>query len=600
MLITPDALQALELEKLLQHVEPRRCFDFCQHLISLRREPDRWPPAQAACLDFAVQVTEMRLRPEEPSEPFGPMFQFGDRRSALPGDFSKEMLVDIHPWASTLQDAELRARFLDVIWVGGKQFPAAKEAVTAYLISAEHLLHPEHWTDFADRLERAVRIAASLGRSGKELQDLALAKALSVVRQYGGADPLYLTKQLTQILLEFRFGDAVELAKYSAIAAQGAEGESNFRRASDYFGLAADCCRAAALADDEGAYRRAAAESLVKEADAVLGQPGRGAMAAASMLSSAVQAMRQAPGGKERADELGRRLIDLQEQAVTELESFSTSVDVTAEIQAASRRVSSKPFSDAVMAFCKLTRPPSLEALRSQVEQQARVAPLSHLMPTEVVNAQGRVVTKVPGFEGGMTDPAVPALRWRMFHCASMARSITAGVVIEPARKAILHEHAPARADVMSLTRHSPWIPEGHHESITRALVAGFHGDMLLAGHMVPMQLEAVIRQAVELAGGPGPMLKPDGTQEERTLAALLDSAEARHAFGAAGVFQLQDLLAEPLGSNLRNQVAHGLVPDGAFFSPDFLYAWWLLLRFVVVTAHIARTRAPATPGPQP
>lgn len=597
-LVTPEALHALEIEKLLQHMESRRCIDFTQELASLRNQTGRWSPAEAACLEFAVQVTGMMLRYDQPAEPFGPMFQIGDGRSAIPADFPKETLVAVHPWAFALQDAELRARFLDTIWVQGKHFNAAKEAVAAYLASAKRLLDPEHWTDFAQRLERALRLAASLGKGGAEMREAALAEALSVVRNLAGEDPLYLTMRLTQLLLEFRHGDASEFAKYTVTAAQAAEAKGDFWRAKDYFNLAADCCRAANMPDEEGTYRRAAAESLVKEADAARGQHGRGAMVAATVLSSAVQAMRQAPGGKARAEELGRQLVAAQEDALTELKSVSTSVDATEMVEASIRRVSGKPFLDAVLAFCQLAKPPTLDALLRQVEQQAKVQVLGSLMPTEVVNSRGRVVAKVPGLEHGSTDPSLPGLRWRMFRCAGMNRSLTVQAAIDPARSTILHEHAPDRAGVLDLIRHSPWIPEGHHESIARAIVAGFHGDMLLVGHVVPIQFEAVIRQAVECDGAPDPMLKPDGTQEERTLSALLDTPQAASAFGSAGVLELQDLLTDQLGSNLRNEVAHGLETDGGFFSTEFVYVWWLLLRCVALSAHIVRSKLQAGAPP--
>ncbi len=144
--------------------------------------------------------------------------------------------------------------------------------------------------------------------------------------------------------------------------------------------------------------------------------------------------MRQAPGGKTRAEELGRQLIVAQEEALTELKSVSTSVDASEMVQAAVRRVSGKTFGDAVLAFCQLTKPPTLEKLIRQVEQQARVQVLSSLMPTEVVNSRGRVVAKVPGLEHGVTDPDIPGLRWRMFQCAGMNRSLTVQAAIDPAR----------------------------------------------------------------------------------------------------------------------------------------------------------------------
>lgn len=565
-LITPETLQALELDTLLQHVKRRTCFDFAQRLAHLRNQHSDWTPAQSACLEFVFQVASMRLQHDQTAEPFGPTFQMGDGRSATPADFPREMLLAAYPWASALQDAELRARFLDTLWVQGKHVEAAKQAVGAYVESAEYLLDPKDWTASAQRLERALRLAASLGKGGSEFREDALAKVLGVVRQFEGTDPLYLTMRLIRLLLEFRHGDATELAKYAVTAAQTSEAQAEFRRAADYFGLAADCCRCAQLPDEQATHQRAAAESLVKEANAALGQPGRGAIVAASVLSSAVQAMRQAPGGKSRAEELRAQLAVLQEKALTELKSVSTNFDATEMVQDAVRRVSGKSFGDAVLAFGQLAKPPSVDALQQQVRDAAKVAILESLTSVEIINARGHVTAKVPSLEVGAADPSQPGLRWRMFRCAGINRTVTVQATIAPARKTILHEHAPDRAAVLELIRYSPWIPDGHHESITKAIVAGLHGDMLVAGYIAPIQFEAVIRQAVECTGGPGPMLKPDGTQEERTLSALLDLPQATSIFGDAGVLELQDLLIDPLGSNLRNEVAHGLLADSGFF----------------------------------
>lgn len=599
-LITPEALQTLDLENLLEGVELRQCFNFSQHLTRLCNEPERWSPVEAACLRFAAQITSMRLRRDEPSEPYGPMFQTGGGRSAAPADFPRETLKAVYPWAACLKDAELRARFLDVVWVQAKLFRAAKEAVPAYIVSAQSLFDPQHWTAYAERLERAIRLAASLGKPGAELIDSAFQEVLSVVRRLGGSDPLYLTLRLTQLLLEFRRGDGAELAEYTSKAARMAEESGDFWRANGYFNATADCYRAAHQPDEEAKYRRAAAESLAKEAEAALSQPGRGAIAAATVLSSAVQAMRQAGGGKERAAELGRRLIELQAQAVSELHSISTTIDVSDQVRTAEGIVRGRPFREAVLRLCQIVRSPSLDSLREEVGEQARTAVLDADSPQDVLNSRGRVVAKVPGLERGAADPSLPGLRWRMFRCAARRRSLNAQAVIEPARQIILHEHAPARDQVLDVIRHSPWIPDGRHESVARAIVAGFHGDMLMVGHLVPIQFEAVVRQAVELGGAPDPMLKPDGTQAERTLSALLDSAEAKRAFGEAGVFELEDLLIDPLGSNLRNEVAHGLKSDSDFFSNQFVYTWWLFLRYVALSAHLVRERQAAATSHKP
>jgi hypothetical protein len=122
---------------------------------------------------------------------------------------------------------------------------------------------------------------------------------------------------------------------------------------------------------------------------------------------------------------------------------------------------------------------------------------------------------------------------------------------------------------------------------------------MLVAAHMVPPQFEAMVRHVVESSGGVTTMLDPNGLQPERPFMALLDTEEALRAFGEAGVFELKDLFVDPLGSNLRNEVAHGLLDDDGLFGLDLLYAWWLLLRCCLLTSlQVERQLAQASTDP--
>ena len=54
-----------------------------------------------------------------------------------------------------------------------------------------------------------------------------------------------------------------------------------------------------------------------------------------------------------------------------------------------------------------------------------------------------------------------------------------------------------------------------------------------------------------------------------------------REIFGEDMVFHLQRLLVDPLGANLRNKMAHGMMSFGEFFSISVAYLYWLILRLV-------------------
>lgn len=598
-LISGATLQALDLDGMLQGVERFDCTSFGSEVSRLEREEGRWSAEQRECLRFAGAVLTMMLRADQPAEPFGPMFVMDGRRGAIPADFPKQDLRSLQDWAHSLKDPELRGRFLDVLWIQARSFPAAQGAVEAYIASALRLEHPKDWSSCFKRLERALRLAAGLGKGGADLRLRVLDEMEAMLLRHRGTDPLYLTFRLIQLLLEFKHGDARQFAGCAAAAAASAETANDFWRAKDYYKLAADCHREAGDTDSEGAALRQSAECLVKESELAQRQPGRGAMTAAALMSDAVEAMRQAPGGRERSAELHERLLALQQESLAELRPMSTSLDAEELVRRSLAAVRDKPVNEAIFALCTMAKPPSMAKLKQEVHEQARVAVLGSLFSSEVLNSRGRVVARAPGLEVGDEDPKQDGLRWRMFRNAQLTRSLTVQAMLNPARIEIAFAHGPDRIDLAGLVQFSPWIPPGHAESVLRALVAGFQGDMVVAGHLVPPQLEAMVRHVVESRGGSTSMLEPGGVQPERPLSALLETTEALEAFGADGVFELQGLLVDPLGTNLRNEVAHGLLDDSGLFGTDVLYAWWLLLRYSVVTSKLVERKQAASTAPQ-
>lgn len=587
-LITEESLSSLDLDSLLHGVEDPECLSFQGEVSRLAKEESRWSAAQLEGLHFIGATLSMMLHANQPSEPFGPMFVMSGRRSAIPADFPKDCLRDLQSWALSLKDPELRARFLDLIWVQARSFPAALGAVDAYLESALKLESPSEWTKCFERLERSLRLSAGLGKGGAELRIKVLNEIEAMLHRHQGKDPLYLTLRLTRLLLEFKHGEPRQYAEYARAAAVTAETEKNYWRAKDYHQLVAECLRIAGDVEGEGAAHRDAAESLVKESVLAQTQPGRGAMTAASILSDAVEAMRQAPGGRERAAELHDQLLKLQKDSLDDFKPISTSIDLTEMVLNSRAAVRDKNFHDAVIALISMAAPPSIPKLIQDVKDQARVSVLGSMISSEIVNSRGRVVARAPGLDDATDDIKHDGLRWRMYSTARLGRGLKVQGAFEPARTEILAAHFPDRLDILSLIQHTPWIPNGHMESILRALVAGFHGDMLIASHLVIPQLEAIIRHVVESMGAATSMLEPGGVQPERPLSVLLETPEALKIFGADGVFELQDLLIDPLGTNLRNEVAHGLIDDEGLFGTDALYAWWLLLKYCVLTSKIA------------
>jgi hypothetical protein len=157
---------------------------------------------------------------------------------------------------------------------------------------------------------------------------------------------------------------------------------------------------------------------------------------------------------------------------------------------------------------------------------------------------------------------------------------------IEPARFAILEEHSIRRRDLFFLVAHNPFVPPGHEGIYLRGLQAGFFGDWLIAIHLLIPQIEASIRYVFQQRGIVTSTLESDETQKERDLNQLLWMPGLEEIFGANIAFDLRGILVERFGDNMRNECAHGLMQESAFYQPTAVYLWWLVLH-LCVTGHV-------------
>lgn len=121
-LINHGALKSIDFDGLLHGVERFDCNTFRDEVSRVERQEGRWSVEQRECLRFVDAVLAMMLRADQPAEPFGPLFVMGGQRSAIPTDFPKQELLGLQAWALSLQDPELRARFLDVLWIQARSF----------------------------------------------------------------------------------------------------------------------------------------------------------------------------------------------------------------------------------------------------------------------------------------------------------------------------------------------------------------------------------------------------------------------------------------------------------------------------------------------
>lgn len=583
-LLTRDDLLASGVEGMLSRADEPECFAYYSVFLAAERLLTSAADAkQLALVNLLVRVTGMHLDVQETSEPFLPNFVGPNGRTAIPGDLDDSELLFLEEIINDISDAELRARIADVLWVRKRDHKMARLAIESYLASATRLEDPAEWPPCEKRIRRALQLAARLGRANREPFDAVVAHIEGLIGRLDGNDPLFLSSCLMEMLQAHKVGDASVYAPLAEKAALRAEGIGRWDLARQHWMVKARWHAQAPR--DEDSYRAAqirVAETYVGEGEAALLRTPPSFMVAAHFYELSIEAFRAVGHSSARIDEIHKIMLGYQKQALGEFKLASVEIDAKKLQEQSIARVTGKGLNDALLALAQVSAPPSAGELRATVIALGQHSVLQHLMPSTLVNVQGKTVAARGALVSGDTDAAEVAMLFEMHQYAAKLRSAYVGAVIEPARYQITLEHDFGITDLLPFTAHNPFICPGHEMTAATGLAAGLRGDFVTAGHLLAIQMETSIRHVIASRGVPTSTVN-DGIQMEIELGALLRLPMALEVFGEDRIFELKGLLVEQAGSNLRNLVAHGLVEHQAFFSNDFSYLWWSFLQLCSV-----------------
>lgn len=564
-------------EKVIAECSERECRAYCLCFCKKAEEAKQSG-------DFKVQqifillgaITSLHLNLDSKTEPFKPMMVMHDCRTATIDDFNKTHLDFLNEIVREVTDAELQARIADILWLRKRCYRIAQLAITAYLESAKHLQDPQHWPATVERIERALQLADNLGQNNSLFTSV-INHIEDVLATYDSGDPLFLSAKLMTLLQNRKLGKFTENAIRANKAALCAESEKEWRRARTYWGIKAKWYQ---LDKDEQQARDAKlleAETYVKEAEGALKWEPPSYMNAAAHIQFAIEAFRRIKDTKERVRELHETLLEYRQKSTSELILSSSSVDASKLVQLAVEHVKGKPLLEALLHLAMIVGSPKVEELRLQAQKNKKEFLFQSLFPCVFINAMGRVIARQP-------QDVEESLQADMFSNASKSQGLLVQTLIEPARRQINAEHYVRVDDFLLFLTNNPLVRPGRELIIARGLHAGLIGDFLTGVHFLIPQLEDSIRYLLSHMKVISSKLDTDGIQEEFNINQFLSDPKFTNpltkSLGEDFMFDLRGLLVERFGTNLRNNMAHGLVDHDSFYSLPGSYLWWLTLRF--------------------
>lgn len=516
--------------------------------------------------------------------PFRPMMQMEGRRTLIPEDLHPEDIDVAATVYSKTSTPWLRARLGDVLWVLRRDHAAAREAALSYAVAGEQIADAqEGWTEAVTLFLRALQLAVLLGRLREPFTSVA-AKLEKLAERLASQETTFRTGRLIDLLFQFGIGDPShwgQVAEGIARRFETQHAEPRFPRA--YWERSARWYSRANEEESAKTSARSAAETYVREAEEALAKPKVFLGSAVHALRNAIQALRQAGAEQSRIDELKARLLQAQQNAMADMQTFSQEVDLRPVADSAKENVTGKTFWSALIRFAFGYPLSSPSEVRQQVLDTAKEAPLSSLMGTALLDADGRVKHQIPGLPiaGGPEFEGI--LQQHTFrHASNFLWPFRAQGYIEPARFVIWNEHHPNLSDLEPLVVHNPFIPPGHEPFFLRGIHAGFVGDFLMASLFLVPQIEESLRYVLKQHNVDVSNLMEDDTQPVKLLGRLLSLEQTKKIFGEHLQFELRGLLIEKAGFEFRNQVAHGFAQASDCYSDAAINTWWLVLQILL------------------
>ncbi len=374
-MVTKADLDASGWQEVVAGCQRREVRDFANAFIRKAIEAEKaGNESDFGAFRFLAQVCSLLLVDDDSGEVFRPTVVLASGRSLSVEDVTANDVAVLEALLPEVKEPELAARIGDVLWVAGRRHQAARAAVEAYLESAGNLEDPDQWPATAERLKRAVHLAASLGRGGSALFEKASAAVEAVLDKYQGTDRSFLSAELMELLQDYGRGDPAKYEAFAEAAALRAEAEPNFTKARAYWKVKARWHATAKDSEQETASRKNYAQTFVAEADREIARETPSFFRAAGYLRAAVESYRRIPSGKADADRLRERLEEYQSQGMAELKPIEIKFDPTPMIEAAERAVEGKPFPEVLFTLATMGCSPSVRWLKENAKKNVSLA----------------------------------------------------------------------------------------------------------------------------------------------------------------------------------------------------------------------------------
>lgn len=549
------------------------------------REAEGSSSVRARTLTAMARATSAMLNPDSWDEPFSPAIVSGGSRSIVPSDLDAVELALLAEALPVIEPVVLRARIADVVWT----YRSPRDPAVALMATDAYLAIPLTWDAWArsgrDSYRRVVELARRQGKPGAAVLEKLSSKLVGFLAEDRGTG--YLQAQVSEVLRaasktapEQARELAHRLEEFATHAALGSRAErALLREASAWWNRGQrdeDACRCQVLV----------ANSYATEAEMRMAGD-RPALVASGPMEKSLEALRLLPrkyrtahGIEEVISQRQQRLRELRQLSLEEMTPIAQEpIEIYEFVKKAQNRVSGLERPAALIVLSRIAPLFDLDEQKDSAREHL-AGGILRLLTRSTISGDGRKVSVGAG--DAASEPSDQELTDELVRRNHHRLGLVVQALIAPALEVISTEHRFDLSFVESVCRESPTVPIRHAGLWARGIWHGLNGDMPSAVSLLVPQIEQMVRLRLKAQGLHTLYIGDNGVETEKALGSLLEMPEAKVFLGEDLTFELQSVLLEQVGPNLRNEIAHGLVTDAVLWGAASVYVWWLCLRMAL------------------
>ncbi|WP_413943078.1 DUF4209 domain-containing protein [Bdellovibrio sp. HCB-162] len=549
---------------------------------------DQLAPEVKNSLSLLAEVLWMMLDLDDPRSPYKPFFQLPNGAQTLSPDHLEEEHLLIIEAANrfNIENHEWTARLTDLLWVLRKNVAMAKLAVDSYLSIAKK---PTDEKDFLKTrpevaAERAIQLYFFLNL-GEEVRVTIFKIIESKLETENSEDKGYAIIDWLKLYINIANTDEQQkiIPKIKNLI-KSSETNKDWelaRRYNQILILLAQRLKDNSLREN---FLQKEVDLYINEAEYTrsIGAP---AMRLQNLYTKAIAACGNIKGRKKEKVRLIDDLLEIQLDIPNELAFISESQDITDQIVNFKNRIAHLTFLEALEFLVSVTTPQKKEKCFTNALDILGKSPLHGLFGSSLLDEKGKILSRVGSIDAkniGKDDILKDAnLRGHVAHQLRIDFSIRGGYVVN-GLLVMAHKYRLRKSDLDELMYANPFIPNYRMFQFRDGIWNGICGRWSEAIHILIPHLENALRETMRRTGYITVKVDADGVQQEKYLNDFIYETEFAEFFGEDLAFQLQVLLVDSNGINLRNNIAHGLTPDGVAYSHTAAFAWAQVVYLVI------------------